>query len=275
MKILILDDEHLAVRHMTNLVSAARPGAEIAAFRRADQALESAASVRYDVAFLDINLREMTGIEVAKALRERQPRLNIIFVTGYNQYAMDAFHLHACGYILKPVSLEQIRDAFDHLSYPIEEEKTNVLTVHTFGYFDVFNARKGNEPVVFRLAKAKEMFAVLVDRRGELCTAEQIIARLWDDGEEVDHSEYYKRIRQCMLTTLADLGCEDVLVTAKNGIGVVPQALNCDYYDYLNAVESGESKPRVITEYMTQYKWSEETFMMLHDIMDQKTQREE
>ena len=275
MRVLIVDDEHLAVRHMSNLVSSVKPGAEVVPFRRADQALESAGTVRYDVAFLDINLREMTGIELAHALRELQPRLNIIFVTGYNQYAMEAFHLHACGYILKPVSAEHIRDAFEHLSYPIEEEKTNVLTVRTFGYFDVFDTRNNNQPVVFRLAKAKEMFAVLVDQRGRLCTAEEIIARLWDDGEEVDHSEYYKRIRQCMLTTLADLGCENVLVTAKNGISVVPETLNCDYYDYLSAVESGKGKPRVITEYMTQYKWSEETFLMLHDIMDQQTKKEE
>lgn len=270
MRILIVDDEHLAVQHMCNLVKKAKPEAEIIPFRRADDALESAAEVHYDVAFLDINLREMTGIDLAKKFQELQPRLNIIFVTGYNEYAMEAFHLHACGYILKPVSADLVADAFNHLTYPVEEEKQNLLEVQTFGYFDVLDLQQDNKPIKFRLAKAKEMFAILVDKRGALCSNEEIIRKLWgDEDEEVDHSEYFKRIRQCMLTTLADIGCEDVLITAKNEIGVVPEKLNCDYFDYLNAIEAGE-EPRVIPAYMTQYKWSEETFMMLHGLMKQK-----
>ena len=61
-----------------------------------------------DIAFLDINMRGMTGVELAKKLKDLCPKINIIFVTGYEEYKGDAMDLRASGYILKPVTKEQI-----------------------------------------------------------------------------------------------------------------------------------------------------------------------
>lgn len=72
-----------------------------------------------DVAFLDIQMRSMTGLELAKQLKERQPNVNIIFVTGFSEYTGEAIQLHASGYIEKPVTEEKIRRELDNLRHPV------------------------------------------------------------------------------------------------------------------------------------------------------------
>lgn len=60
------------------------------------------------MAFLDIDMRGTNGMELAKRLKENQPKINIIFVTGYSEYMGDAFSIHASGYVLKPPTKEKI-----------------------------------------------------------------------------------------------------------------------------------------------------------------------
>lgn len=60
-----------------------------------------------DIAFLDIRMRSMTGLELARKLKDIHPKINIIFVTGYDEYAGEAMRLHASGYIEKPVTEEK------------------------------------------------------------------------------------------------------------------------------------------------------------------------
>lgn len=77
---------------------------EAVPFRLCSKALEWAKDTRPDVAFLDIQLRGMTGIQLAEKLKEMYPDLPIVFVTGYREYAFDAIQLHVAGYLLKPVT---------------------------------------------------------------------------------------------------------------------------------------------------------------------------
>ena len=87
-------------------------------------------------------MRGMNGIEFAKNLKVQNPKLNIIFATGYDEYTKDAFSLHASGYIMKPVTAEKIAEEIEDLRHPMEEKKQQstapVLKVQTFGNFEVY-----------------------------------------------------------------------------------------------------------------------------------------
>lgn len=72
-------------------------------------ALETIATQQPDVVFLDIRMPGLTGIEVAGALREVSPRTQVVFVTAYDQYAIDAFEHGAVDYLLKPISRERLQ----------------------------------------------------------------------------------------------------------------------------------------------------------------------
>ncbi|KGE51000.1 LytR/AlgR family response regulator transcription factor [Xanthomonas axonopodis] len=78
-------------------------------------ALETIAAQQPDVVFLDIRMPGLTGIEVARAKREVSPRSQVVFVTAYDQYAIDAFEHGAVDYLLKPIGRERLQAAWQRV----------------------------------------------------------------------------------------------------------------------------------------------------------------
>ena len=97
MRILCVDDEQLMLKMLEMAVKEARPDAEVTAYRKQADLLEDARKNGCDIAFLDIHMRGMNGVELAKELKMVNPRMNIIFVTGFSEYTGDAMRLHASG----------------------------------------------------------------------------------------------------------------------------------------------------------------------------------
>ena len=100
LRIVAVDDEPLALELLVRTVHDVRPQAQIMAFTEAEGLLKYARENPVDVAFLDIQMRGINGVELADALRQLHPAINLIFVTGFDQYTGDAMALHASGYIL-------------------------------------------------------------------------------------------------------------------------------------------------------------------------------
>ena len=192
MRILCLDDEELALRMLEICVREVKPDAEVEGFDDQGDLLESAEKNGCDVAFLDIHMRGMTGVEVAKRLKEINPKMNIIFVTGFSEYKGDAMDMKASGYIMKPVTKEEVAEELDNLRFPIVPKKNVKLRVQCFGNFDVF--LPNGEHVRFERSKAKEVFAYLVHRHGSSCTLREIFAVIFED-------EPYEKKLQNLLQT--------------------------------------------------------------------------
>ena len=110
MKILCIDDEPLALEMLEEAIQEAKPDADVKAFRKQSELLAEAQKNGCDIAFLDIHMRGMNGVELAKELKEINPKMNIIFVTGYDEYTGDAMRLRASGYVMKPVTKEKLEE---------------------------------------------------------------------------------------------------------------------------------------------------------------------
>jgi DNA-binding LytR/AlgR family response regulator len=105
----IAEDELLLRQALRALLQETWPELELVAeCEDGASALESIAELQPDVAFLDIRMPGLTGIEVARALREAAPRTQVVFVTAYDQYAIDAFEHGAIDYLLKPIARERL-----------------------------------------------------------------------------------------------------------------------------------------------------------------------
>jgi DNA-binding LytR/AlgR family response regulator len=104
-KCVIAEDETLLRDALVQMLAQAWPELEIvAACDDGGSALEAIAEHQPEVAFLDIRMPGLTGLEVAAALPEASPRTQAVFVTAYDQYALDAFERGAADYLLKPVA---------------------------------------------------------------------------------------------------------------------------------------------------------------------------
>lgn len=247
MNILLVDDEKYALSALEEAVSEAVPNSNRASFKTASEAIEYAKNNAVDVAFLDINMRVMNGIEMAKTLMELYPKINIIFCTGYQDYAVEAFQMYCSGYLLKPITEESIEECMEHLRYPVESG--NRVRFHCFGNFEAFCDGK---PIQFSLSKTKELLAYLVDRDGAECRVNEIIAVIFED---VHNLEYYNKLRRDLIQTFTDLGVEDCLQVSRGCLAVNREKVDCDYFDYLDGDRSNPP-----AEYMSQFSFAEDTF---------------
>ena len=249
MKIIAVDDEKIALQGLLSAIEQAAPDAEIHGFRYTGEAIEYMEKDPCDVAFLDIEMKGMNGVEVAEKLKAIHPDVNIIFATGFGAYRDAAFDLHASGYLIKPITEEAVKREMDNLRRPIATPKR--LQIRTFGNFEVLY---NNTPLRFKYQKTKEMLAYLVDRKGAMCSTGELMAVLFDDD---DHNAYYQRLRSDLRTVFAELGCESLIIQQKGLLGLAVDKIDCDYYDYLNGKTPLEKLYH--GEYMAQYSFAEVT----------------
>lgn len=138
MNILAVDDESGALKLLSEAIKEVIPlnKGKLILCSNKEEIDKAIKKDKIDLAFLDINLGDISGLSIAKELKKINPLVNIIFVTGYNNYKGDALSLHASGYITKPVSSEDVLKEYKNLLHPIEEE-TSLLCCKTFGNFEV------------------------------------------------------------------------------------------------------------------------------------------
>ena len=245
-----VDDEALMLGALVAAIEASPDIAEVAQFSDCEQALAYVKENTADVAFLDINMRGMGGLALAEKIVAARPNCKIVFCTGYEEYAIPAFKLHASGYLMKPISAEDVQGEIDNIKGVRQKEKP--LTVKCFGNFEVYAK---NEKVMFKRLKSKELFAFLVDRNGAGMTAKQICAVLFpDDTDDTKNAAYLRQLVLDLKNTLKAVGAENVLCHETPCYRVDTSMIKCDYISHL---ETG--KPEFHGEYMTQYSWAEET----------------
>ena len=249
-----VDDEALMLGALVAAIEASPDITEVAKFSDCEEALEFVKNNTTDIAFLDINMRGMGGLSLAEKIISFCPNCKIVFCTGYEEYAIPAFKLHASGYLMKPIAAEDVQSEIDNIKGVRQKEK--LLRVNCFGNFEVYVKE---EKLIFKRLKTKELFAFLIDRNGAGMTAKQICAVLFpDDKDDTKNAAYLRQLFMDLKNTLKTVGAESVLCHETPCYRVDTGLIKCDYISYL---ETG--KPEFRGEYMTQYSWAEETCAML------------
>ena len=259
MKILAVDDEIIQLKMLERAIKTAVPGAEPVCFENPIEALKWSMDNAPEIAFCDLRMPLMNGIELAKELKRHFPMINIIFVTGfYKEYAASAAPLRFSGYLQKPVTADAVKLEMENLRFPIEHKAdANKLTVRCFGSFEVM---MNSKPLEFKYSKTKELLAYLIDRKGAEVNGNDILAALYEE----DNPNYKSHLRNCVAdlkNTLRNVDAEAVFIKGFNKYSVDVSLIDCDYYDW----EKGEAYAiRTFKgEYMSQYSWAETTLAYL------------
>ena len=133
MLIYAIDDERNALSIMLRAVEEAEPSAEVRGFSRSAELLSAMEERPCDVAFLDVEMPGLSGVALAKRLKAIHPKVNVIFATGYDQYKGAAMDLRASGYLMKPVTAEDVRTELDNLRHPVPAGAGKRVRFRTFG----------------------------------------------------------------------------------------------------------------------------------------------
>lgn len=248
-----VDDEPLMLGALTNAIKASDDITSVADFTSCEDALEYIKTTPADIAFLDINMRGMGGLALAEKIIVFCPKCKIVFCTGYEEYAIPAFKLHASGYLMKPVSPKDVQAEIDNIKGIRQTEKP--LTVKCFGNFEVY-AR--GEKLTFKRSKTKELFAFLVDRNGAGVTISEIGVALWENNTDQKNHNYIHQLFRDLRHSLEMVDAEEIFERNNYFYSLNPEKLDCDYYAYLKT-----GKPEFRGEYMSQYSWAEETCGLL------------
>lgn len=152
------------------------------------------------------------------------------------------------------------RDAREDEKQPAVPQEQKRMTVQTFGYLNILI---DGEPVVFEHEKAKELLAVLIDRKGKFVSAGEIISCLWEDEPVGENTQ--SRCRKAayhLRRILAAYGLHDLLESTPKGYRRIrTEMIDCDLYHYLDGEEAYLKRFR--GAYMSDYSWAEQTLTML------------
>lgn len=271
MKIMVVDDELLALHSLIQTIGDVEPEADVVSFTEPENAFEYLSRNQVDIAFLDIQMGGLTGLELAEKCKALSAAINIIFVTAYSEYSMDALRLHASGYLMKPVRSEALRIELENLRHPISEKKPCRVRIHTFGNFEIF---VDDMPLPLTYAKAKECLAYLVDRKGASVRYRELANVIWEDSPyDYAVQNYLYQAIYVLMKTLKDVGVQDILLKTRKEVAINMEKVNCDYYEVLAGNPAGA---RAFTgEYMSQYSWGEPTLARLCEKLENKNENSE
>lgn len=251
MRAIILDDEPLMLSAFMRLSKNIKDLNVTAAFEYAEEVIEYARTNSFEIAFLDIELPDMSGIECAKILKEKMPELLIVFISAYDDYIHDSNQLGGDDYILKPYNEEIIENTMKKMRLLVRRQKKSVY-VQMFGRFVVM---KDGIPIKLS-GKAKEILALILVKRGREISNQEIYSTIWELREySNDKMKVYYNALKRLKDHLKEYGLENLILSTARGQMANVEMFDCDYYSWLDG--SYESEEEFRHEFLTEYSWGE------------------
>ncbi|MDV6378196.1 response regulator [Sporosarcina sp. GW1-11] len=232
-KAVLVDDELLVLIHLEKIIGETNGMQVIGAFTDPEQALNEIPRLEPDVLFLDVDMPEMSGIELATTLMQAgNEEMAIVFVTSYEQYAIHAFELNAIHYILKPVDRRSVDEVLKRVYKKRRMERKDISKNSEICLFGNMHLRINDHQTEFMTAKLEELFALLIMHREKGISKWQIIDILWEDSsmEKSQQNLYTMIFRLKKLLRTAGIVVDMV---RKNGIyKIVLTDVHCDLIEF-------------------------------------------
>lgn len=116
--VILVDDRKIILTGGLPVLEEVLPNAIVTGFTRPSEAVEYARANRVALAFLDIEMGKTSGFDLCRALLDIYPRTNVVYLTAYSEYSLDAWSTGASGFMLKPITPEGVRAQLGNLRYP-------------------------------------------------------------------------------------------------------------------------------------------------------------
>ena len=251
MRAIIVDDEPLMLKRFLRLSEGIPDLNVVGEFESAQEALRYAGKNQVELAFLDVAMPAINGIELAKKLREIRRDILIVFVSAYEEYIWDSNRIGGDYYIIKPYNRETLEMAMERIRLMSHRQRKE-LYIQTFGRFVVL---RDGKPLRFT-GKAKEILALVVSRRGREISNERLYSIIWEDRpySNENMNVFYNALSR-LKRALKDMGEERLLISSAHGQMLNTEIVDCDYYDWLD--KNVESRNRFVGDFMSEYTWGE------------------
>lgn len=262
MRVICVDDEYPAIENFKFTVANFSEIEKLNTFQTGEAALEFVKHNTVDVAFLDMEMPGIHGLGLAKELKIIEPEIRIVFVTAFDEYALDAFGVDATGYVLKPYTSLEIRKELAKCVYrPLPSHRVIIETMPTL------NVTVDGMPLDISGNKPREMLALLVDRGEHGFSVGEAIACLWAERNNDASTQSLCRMTwKRLVKAFESVGVNDVLYTQDNRRYLKVDAVSCDLYRILSGDKQAARKYN--GEYLSEYSWAEERNAQLYKLLN-------
>ena len=264
MKTILVDDEIWMMRQFEIECSLIEEIEIVGKYTSSINAFKYATANPIEFALLDIEMPGMNGIELAKKLRELYPDIIIVFITGHKKYLEEFIYMKADYYVFKPYTVKDVEDVLKRAKL-LSKRFDKRIFIRTFGNFEVFVEGK---PIYFTSAKAKELLAYMVDRRGGILNSKEAFSTIWENRGiySKKNSALFRKTLMRLRENLDKAGIEDLIVGGPRGKMLNTELFDCDLYAFLDGRKDVPSS--FSGEYMSQYSWGELTLANLLNIYE-------
>lgn len=261
MNVIYVDDEKPAINNF-RLTTAKFPEiSTLHTFQNGKEALRFVKENTVDVAFLDMEMPGIHGLDLAREIKQYDPQIRVIFVTAFGEYALDAWGVDATGYLLKPYIAADIRKELSKCTYkPLPSRRVVIETIPTL------SITVDGAPLHISGSKPKEMLALLVDRGEHGFSVGEGIACLWPERAADAGTQSLSRMTWKRLSAaLENAGVADIITTSDNRRYLRTDKVECDLYHILAGDKQAAKK--YSGEYLREYEWAEERNIQLSHML--------
>ncbi|OBR93302.1 transcriptional regulatory protein YpdB [Clostridium ragsdalei P11] len=220
MRVIIIDDDKAMLLILKRIFNKIQGVEVINIFNSSSNVLEFLKEFSIDMVFLDINMPGENGVELAKKIKKANSIIDIVFITSYREYAVEAFDICAFDYIVKPVLSERLQRtisrALKKRSLLVEKAlaKEKNISVYLFGGIDVSSQRLGT--VKWPSTKSMELFAYLLLKEGRKVPKNIIIEDIFP-GMPLKNAENYLKTAVYQIRKVLEHHDSKLLLTSSNG----------------------------------------------------------
>lgn len=259
MKTILIDDEAMALEVLQQMLSPYKEIEILGSYTDYKEVIQDLKKIKPELVFLDIEMPEINGLELAEIIMGEVEDVEIVFVTAYSQYAVDAFEINAIDYLLKPIQEKRLAKAIkrikerkaEKIKYNKTIKTSSQLKVYSFGGFQVIDGKKNS--ISWRTQKSKELFAYLWIRSRSISSKDLIIDSIFPDKKIDKASALLHTTIYQLRKSLEKLGYSKAIVYLEEGY-YLDLNVSSDVEDLRNIIDQKRYSKYDIEEILTIYK---------------------
>ncbi|GAK13137.1 response regulator [Geomicrobium sp. JCM 19039] len=249
----VIEDEPLALEYITHLIKRTNQFIVCGMYTSSESAWDALNRDKPEILFIDVELPGASGMVLAEQIYNEYPSMNIVFITAFQEYAVQAFEVNAVDYLLKPVTFQRLLKTIDHFTKTDKEIGVSSTPITSISCFNALVFMSYTQPisVKWRTKKAKEIFLYLLHAKGTSVKKDTLLDLYWPDQDpQKSYALLYSTVYQ-IRKTLSLVSSQIKVINEEESYRLFTENIKLDVYDW---EERFFSLPSSLEENIRQYE---------------------